>query len=597
VTKVRTHGAFVVLLAATAVLYLWGLSASGYGNTYYAAAAQAGAQSWSAWFFGSLDSQNFITVDKPPASLWPTGLAVRVFGLSSWSVLVPQALMGVAAVGVLYSTVRRSISDPALARAAGLLAGATLASTPAAALIFRFNNPDALLVLLLTVAAYGMTRAVAAGSWRWLAISGFVLGTAFLTKMLQAVLVLPGFILSYLLLAQLTWRRRLRHLAIGAAALVAGAGWWMLIVSLIPPDSRPYVGSSRNNSVLDLAFGYNGLSRIVGQAGTTVATFHAPAAASGPARLFSFEMGYEISWLLAASAIALVYGGYLAGRGRLDRNERAALLLWGCWLVVAALVLSYMTGTIHPYYSVVLAPAVAALCALAAAWAWRDRTRTDGRLALVLLAGAATIWPAMLLHHNHFGPKWLPWVIIAVAVGAATVTALSGRSAAALVAVLAALTAPLSYSVATARTPHHGASPVAMLPAHVRDAGWPGEDAVSPELAELLRATRTQWSAATNGAQSAAALELASGTAVLAVGGWSGDPVPTLDQFIGYVRAGRIGYYVEAGKGGSAPQGKVLRAPNHSAAHTREIADWVAAHYPSQAIGNSLVYRLTLDFG
>ncbi len=160
--------ALAALLAATAVLYLWNLSASGYGNTFYAAAAQAGSQSWSAWFFGSLDAQNFITVDKPPASLWVTGLSVRLFGMSSWAVMAPQALMGVAAVAVLYCAVRRAFADPDQGAAAGLLAGAVLAVTPAAALMFRFNNPDALLVLLLTVAAYCLMRAATAASWRWL---------------------------------------------------------------------------------------------------------------------------------------------------------------------------------------------------------------------------------------------------------------------------------------------------------------------------------------------------------------------------------------------------------------------------------------------
>ena len=142
--------ALATLLAATAVLYLWNLSARGYGNIFYAAAAQAGAHSWSAWFFGSLDAHDFITVDKPPGALWVTGLSVRLFGMSSWAVLVPQALMGVASVAVLYATVRRTFQDPQPGMVAGLLAGAALACTPAAALIFRFNNPDALLVLLLT---------------------------------------------------------------------------------------------------------------------------------------------------------------------------------------------------------------------------------------------------------------------------------------------------------------------------------------------------------------------------------------------------------------------------------------------------------------
>ncbi len=257
--------ALAALLAATAVLYLWNLSATGYGNTFYAAASQAGSQSWSAWFFGSLDAQNFITVDKPPASLWVTGLSVRLFGVSSWSVLAPQALMGVAAVAVVYFAVRRTFADPNHGAAAGLLAGAVLAATPAAALMFRFNNPDALLVLLLTVAAYCLMRAVAAASWRWLVLVGIVMGTAFLTKMLQGFLVLPGFALAYLVVAPTSWRKRILHLLAAAAALVVSAGWWVAAVQLIPVSSRPYIGGSTDNTVLDLALGYNGIERVLGR--------------------------------------------------------------------------------------------------------------------------------------------------------------------------------------------------------------------------------------------------------------------------------------------------------------------------------------------
>ena len=155
------------LLLATAALYLWDLSASGWGNSFYAAAAQAGSKNWTAWFFGSSDAANSITVDKPAASLWASGLAVRIFGLSSWSVLAPQALMGVATVGVVFATVRRHLT----ARAA-FLAGITLALTPVAALMFRFNNPDALLVLLMSLAAYTLLRGVDDGRRRWILADG-----------------------------------------------------------------------------------------------------------------------------------------------------------------------------------------------------------------------------------------------------------------------------------------------------------------------------------------------------------------------------------------------------------------------------------------
>ena len=231
--------ALLALLAATALLYTWALSASGYANDYYAAAVQAGSQSWKAFFFGSFDAANYITVDKTPASLWLPELAARVFGLNSWTLLLPQALMGVATVGVLYAAVRRYAGP-----AAGLVAAAVAATTPAAALIFRFDNPDALLVLLLTVAAYATLRAVESGRTGWLLLAGALVGAGFLTKMLQAFLVLPAFGLAYLIAGPPALGTRVLQLLAGLGALVAAAGWWVAAVELTPAAYRPFIGGS-----------------------------------------------------------------------------------------------------------------------------------------------------------------------------------------------------------------------------------------------------------------------------------------------------------------------------------------------------------------
>src|SRR4051794_20121529 len=254
--------AYWMLLAATAVLYLWNLSASGWANEFYAASAQAGSQSWKAWLFASLDAGNAITVDKPPAAMWAMGLSMRIFGVNSWSLLVPEALMGVASVALLYAAVRRWFGP-----VAGLLAGATLAVTPVAVLMFRFDNPDALLVLLMTAAAYATVRAVENGSWKWLALTGVLVGFGFLTKMMQAFLVLPGFALVYLVAAPIDRWRRVRDLLIAGAALVVSGGWFVLLVSLWPAASRPYIAGSTNNTLWQLAIGYNGLGRIFGGEG------------------------------------------------------------------------------------------------------------------------------------------------------------------------------------------------------------------------------------------------------------------------------------------------------------------------------------------
>src|SRR5215218_1661229 len=247
------------LLLLTAVLYLWDLSASGWDNSFYAAAAQAGSRSWEAFFFGSSDAANAITVDKPPASLWVVALSVRLFGLSSWSILAPQALMGVATVGVLYVSVKRYAGV-----AAGLLAGLVLALTPVAALMFRFDNPDALLALLMTVGAWMTLRACEQGRARWILGVGAIVGLAFLTKQLQALLVAPAYGLTYLVAAPKSLGRRLVDLVGALVAMVVTAGWWVAVVELVPATMRPYVGGSQTNSILELTLGYNGLGRLTG---------------------------------------------------------------------------------------------------------------------------------------------------------------------------------------------------------------------------------------------------------------------------------------------------------------------------------------------
>jgi 4-amino-4-deoxy-L-arabinose transferase-like glycosyltransferase len=322
--------ALIGLLVATGALYLWDLGASGWANSFYAAAVQAGTKSWKAFFFGSFDSSNFITVDKSPAALWVMELSARVFGVNSWSILVPNALEGVATVGVLYATVRRWFSP-----AAGLLAGAVVALTPVAALMFRFNNPDAFLVLLLTVAAYATVRAVEEGHTRWVVLAGALVGFGFLAKMLQAFLVVPALAAVILLAGRGPVSRRIRQVAYGGAAMFAAAGWWVLAVELTPAADRPYIGGSQNNSIWNLIFGYNGFGRLTGNETGSVggARGGSPWGPTGLTRLFGADMGSQISWLLPGALVLLAAGLVLHRRDPRPDRTRAALVLWagGCW--------------------------------------------------------------------------------------------------------------------------------------------------------------------------------------------------------------------------------------------------------------------------
>ncbi|OLF19001.1 glycosyltransferase family 39 protein [Actinophytocola xanthii] len=590
--RTRTRVGLPVLLLGTAVLYLWGLGASGWANAYYSAAAQAGAMDWQALLFGSTDPANSITIDKTPASVWVMGLSARLFGVSSWSILVPQALMGVAAVWLLYAAVRRVAGE-----AAGLLAGVVLALTPVAVLMFRFNNPDALLVLLLVAGAYAVTRATETASWRWLALAGVCVGFAFLTKMLQAFLVLPAFGAAYLLAAPTALRSRLAHLAAAAGAVVVSGGWWILLVELWPGE-RPYIGGSQQDSVLELTVGYNGLGRLTGEEVGSVGP--GSWGRTGWWRLLGDEMGGQVAWLLPAAVVLGTAAVWLTrGQPRTDPT-RAALVLWGGWLLVTALVFSYMNGIIHAYYTVALVPAIGALVGVGAMSLWRSRFDP---LAGAVLAGAvaiSSILAYVLLTDTALRILVLVGGLAAAALLLPTDLPDRARKGVAGLAAVMVLLGPASWSVATAATPHTGAIPAAGPATAGPGSGGPGGtagpgggmggllDAPTPgaELVALLRDDDGYtWAAATVGSNNAAGYQLAGGAAVMAVGGFNGtDPSPTLTEFQALVHSGRIHYFIgDAGMSSTSSGGSDAGA---------QIADWVAQTYPAATVDGVTVYDL-----
>ncbi|MEV0622490.1 glycosyltransferase family 39 protein [Nonomuraea sp. NPDC050404] len=458
VTHAKSRWALIALLVGTGVLYIWGLGASGWANSFYSAAVQAGSQSWQAFFFGASDAAGAITVDKTPASLWPMALSVRLFGLNSWAILVPQALMGVGAVAMVYASVRRVSSAWA-----GLLAGAAMALTPVAVLMFRFNNPDALLVLLLTVAAYCVIRAQERGSTRWLVLAGGAIGFAFLAKMLQAFLVLPGFALVYLLTAPVGFWLRVRQLLLAGAAMVVSAGWWLLAVALVPAADRPYIGGSQSNSVLELALGYNGIGRLNGDDYGGLGNLNQQA---GWLRLFDTEAGGQIAWLLPAALVLLAAATWLTWRTPRVDPVRAALWVWGSWLLVTGLIFSLMQGIFHAYYTVALAPAIAALAGMGAAVLWERRAHRT----LAMVTAGTAVWSYVLLSRSADWNPWLGVVVLVAGLGAALAMLfprvlprfLPRRMfAVGVVAAVVCLAGPAAYALDTAASPHTGAIPTA----------------------------------------------------------------------------------------------------------------------------------------
>ncbi|MBZ5738156.1 ArnT family glycosyltransferase [Nocardioides mangrovi] len=629
------------LLLATAVLYLWGLSESGWGNSFYAAAAQAGSESWKAFFFGSSDAANSITVDKTPLSLWPMALSVRIFGLSSWSILVPQAIEGVLAVWLLVSTVRRTTRSSA----AGLIAGAALAVTPVAVLMFRFDNPDAMLVLLMVGAAYAVLRAIEAPldlgavrhPVRWMALAGVLVGLGFLTKMLQVFLVLPAFALVYLVAANTGVLKRLGHLLVAFGSMIAAAGWWIAIVELWPASSRPYIGGSQDNSILELTLGYNGFGRLNGNETGSVGgggggTGSGMWGETGITRLFSSEVGGQIAWLLPTALLMLVAGFWLAGRAPRTDRVRAALILWGGWLLVTGLTFSFMAGIFHAYYTVALAPAVAALVGIGAWQLWQHRGTPVGACLATAAVLTATVTSFVLLTETPDFVPWLRWTVLVLGLLAAIAVAGLGwmpRRIAAVVAAVAvavSLAGSASYAVETAGTAHTGSIPTAGPSSSGGFGGGPGGggggmpgggggmtqggsttggtqtggaptgggmsgllDSSSPgaELVEALQADAGDytWVAAAVGSNSAAGYQLATEEPVMAIGGFNGsDPSPTLEEFEQYVANGEIHYFI-GGSGFGQSQG--------GSSASSDIAAWVADNFTATTIDGVTVYDLS----
>ena len=427
-----------LLMLAAAFVFFWNLTASGYANEFYSAAAQAGSKSWEAFLWGSLDAGNAITVDKPPASIWLTALSVRLLGLSSFAILLPQALMGVACTYLLYATVRRAWGN-----AAGIMVGIVFITTPVAALMFRFNNPDALLILLMLGAAACVLRGLELPAdrhgnrvhTRWYAVAGLLIGLGFLTKQFQVLLVLPGFGLAMLLLSPTPWPRRLLDALVALGSMVIGAGWWVLLTVLVPSGSRPYFGGSQTDSFIELTFSYNGLGRLTGNETGSVIPGASEALGgssqggmwgeTGLFRLWTSDFGDQITWLAPIAFAGIVLGLIAArpakkgqvyfGRFYLGKREhevdpdtvvrirRAQIVIFGAWLIVTWLVFSFMAGIFHAYYTVALSPAIAVLVAICGAslLALRDRPWMPGIAGLLIAATSA--WNmALILRSGSF---------------------------------------------------------------------------------------------------------------------------------------------------------------------------------------------------
>ncbi len=435
------------ILLVAAVMDLFRLTREGYGNLYYAATVQSMLGSLHNFLYASFDPGGFVSVDKPPLGFWIQAASAVLFGFNGLSLLLPQAIAGVLSVAVLYHLVRRAYGT-----AAGLLAALTLALTPISVVTNRNNTMDSLLVLTVLLAAWLVIRAVETGRLGWLLLGAFVLGIGFNIKMLEAYLVLPAFWLLYLLATRLPWRRRLANLGLATVVLFAVSLSWALAVDLTPPSQRPFVGSSTDNSVVELIVGHNGLDRLLpkrflygqhgelsgpadriaqripptgqasavmrgggsdGSAASPFAGGFAGRSQPGPFRLFDRQLAGQISWLLPVALLGLGFAAYRSGF-RLPRSRlQQAVLLWGVWLVTQVVFFS-VASQFQPYYMVMMAPAVAALVGIGSVELWRAY-RSPARTGWLLpasLVGCIAVATYILIPFPDWNRRLLPGVLI-----------------------------------------------------------------------------------------------------------------------------------------------------------------------------------------
>ncbi|MCX2746200.1 glycosyltransferase family 39 protein [Arthrobacter sp. MI7-26] len=600
--------ALLGLLFLTSVLYMWGLDRNVWANSYYSAAAMAGSEDWTAFFYGSSDPGNAITVDKPPLSLWVMSLSVRIFGLSSWSILLPQALMGVLSVYLLYRMVAKR-TDPAT----GLLAGLFFAVTPVATVMFRYNNPDALLTLLMVGAAYATLEAIDRGKLRWLLLAGALVGAGFLTKQLQVALILPAIALAYVLFARFPVYVRVLHLGAGLLAAIVTSGWWFMIAQTADPARRPFVGGSRSNSIWELTLGYNGLDRLTGEDASH--TLSGPAAGlntkldPGITRFLQPQFSAQFGWFLplAIAGVGITILFLIRRHGRPE--QRSFLGLSAAWFVCSATVLAMMTGIVHPYYAISTVPALSCLAAFAATYLLRHLASGLVRLVSGLVLALCLILGYVSASRSISEFPWLPLILLvagALAIAVALLPPVKKQLRAIPLSLIGVsiLLGPTIWSVNTVLSPHVGAGVVAgpstlgIRSDHPdRTQLPPGTpltftavmfgDVPSPGVLGRIKSSSPslKWAVAVVGSETAANYQLDSSKAVLAVGGFDGtDPFPTLEQFQTMVRQGNVGSFVIQNLPPLTVQGR---------GESARIVRWVESSFQPEMIDGASFYRLT----
>jgi 4-amino-4-deoxy-L-arabinose transferase-like glycosyltransferase len=536
-----------VVLAISAFFNFFALTRQDFFEYYYAAAIKSMLLSWHNFFFVSFDPAGFLALDKPPLGFWMQALSARLFGFSTFSILLPEALAGVLAVALVFHLVRRVFGP-----LAGLIAALVLAVSPISVVTNRNNIIDSLLVLTVLLAVWAVSKAVETGRFRWLCLCAILVGLGFNIKFLQAYMVVPAFGLVYVLGAPLRWRTKLGHLALALGVLLLVSLCWATIVDLTPAGQHPYVDSSPTNSELDLAFGFNGTFRLTADS-SVVNNWAWEIGRPGMMRFFEQPVAGQSSWLLPLALLSLLALSWHR-RWRLPLNRwQQALVLWGTWLLTM-LVFFSNAHYFHLYYLSMLAPAIAALVGAGVVTLWQDYVRRGWRG--WLLPSALLITGALQAYFLVPFPRWnsllttsivglcamvglvlvlarwrfpLHWQRVAVAI--TSLGLLSLLLAPTVWAAIPLSRAGRAFPVAGPPAPQTNVPPVLADPALVRYL--------------LAHKGKAQYLLATMNTEAAAPFILDTGQAVMALGGYDGSSsFLSSDELIQQIDSGTVRFFL-----------------------------------------------------
>ncbi len=636
--KSRFDWVLGLILLLALFLYGWQIWKAGSANAFYTAAIKSMTESFKNFWYGSFDPSGYITVDKPPVALWFMAISAKIFGVHGWSVVLPSVLFGVGSVYLMFRLVQ-----PYFGRNAGRLTALAMTLTPIVVADSRTNNMDATLVFFLLLALWFLEKAIGSKKTWPLLVSFSLIGIAFNVKMLQAFMILPAMYLFYWLAANEKWTKKIKKLIFATIGLAIFTLAYPVSVDLTPASQRPYVGGSEHNSELELAFGYNGTERLLGQTTGTGGAFGGgmnaktqgknkggmPGGAQmptgskkaqkngqlptgnrggapggqkgkfggpggnkggqkggpgkmggagggafnigtiGPFRLFQSELGPQISWLLPFALIGLI-GGLVYFRDRKRRwyslsHQQKQLILWAGWLVPVYGFFS-VASFFHPYYTIMLAPPIAALFGIGLTSLialFKKNGRTNWKFYLLPLAILATAVLQAWYVSSYY--SWATWVIMifAVAMSALLIIFPQNRFSTIFIglATIGILAAPGWWSLTPTLAAESAQIPTSgpdLLSSSQSGPGGGmssiGGSNINTKLVKYLKAHQgnAKYLFATSDSSTAAPYIIKTNESVMAMGGFNGtDPAITLSQFKKLVKTGQLKYYYSSGRSGN----------------------------------------------